>query len=271
MSGNSPPSPKPCPATSNNTPDLHRIWKHDIDHALTSLNNSHIIEKKKFLKNTYWDFYRRFLDAAGESAPEGPWIEIGSGGGFIKEVIPRVKTSDVVEIRSLTDLTFSALKMPFESGSVGIFFLLNTFHHLHDVSLFLNECQRCLKSGGKIVMIEPANTPWSRWIYKKFHHEPFDEKMSEWMTEGGRLSGGNQALPWIVFVRDRKRFDAAFPLLKIISIEAHTPFRYLISGGLNYPHSFPSILYPVVRLFENLMKPVHRFCGMFMTVVIQKQ
>ena len=39
---------------------------------------------------------------------------------------------------------------------------------------FLVELERCLKPGGKIVMIEPANTRFSRLIFRRFHHEMFE-------------------------------------------------------------------------------------------------
>lgn len=227
-----------------------------------------MIQKKKFLKKVYQDFYRRF-EAAGRGVPAGPRVEIGSGGGFIKEILPDVMTSDVVPIQNLTDMTFSALQMPFEDDSVSTFFLLNTMHHLPDAAVFLAECQRCLKPGGRIIMIEPAGTPWGRFIYKHFHHEPFDERAG-WTAGGGRLSGGNQAIPWIVFVRDRDRFSASYPMLRTTSIEVHSPFRYLLSGGLKHPIACPGALYGAVHSAEILLSPMRGLLGMFMTVVVEK-
>lgn len=241
-----------------------------IDHVDSSLAHHRAISDKKFLKSLYLDFYGIFLAEASRLPSDGFWVEIGSGGGFIKEVIPKAVTSDVVKVHTLTDMTFSALDMPFKDGEVDVFFLLNTFHHLRDVRVFLNECRRCLSPGGRIIMIEPANTPWSRWIYKNFHHEPFEED-GEWVTEGGRLSGGNQALPWIVFLRDRARFETEFPTLKVLVAELHMPFRYLLSGGLKHRFSVPGFAYGPTKRFEQLLAPLNRHLGMFMTIVVEKR
>jgi hypothetical protein len=44
-------------------------------------------------------------------------IELGSGSGFIKDVIPSVITSEILEIPSV-DMIVSAMEMPFEDQSV---------------------------------------------------------------------------------------------------------------------------------------------------------
>ena len=51
-------------------------------------------------------------------------------------------------------------------------------------------------------------TRWSRWIYGRFHHEPFDPQRADWeFPLSGPLSGANGALPWIIFQRDREQFE----------------------------------------------------------------
>lgn len=49
--------------------------------------------------------------------------------------------------------------MPFQDKSVSAFMMIDVLHHIKDSRQFFKEMQRCLKPGGKIVMIEPANTP----------------------------------------------------------------------------------------------------------------
>jgi len=48
----------------------------------------------------------------------------------------------------------------------------------------------------------------------------------------GPLSGANDALPWIIFVRDRLKFEQEFPQWQIELINPIMPFRYLVSRGV---------------------------------------
>ena len=44
-------------------------------------------------------------------------------------------------------------------------------------------------------MVEPWVSSWSKWIYGKFHHEPFQSETPEWHFSGnGPLSAANGAL-----------------------------------------------------------------------------
>ncbi|MCB0667255.1 MAG: class I SAM-dependent methyltransferase, partial [Saprospiraceae bacterium] len=125
-------------------------------------------------------------------------VELGSGGGFLKELAPSVITSDYLDLQS-NDLSFSALDMPFGNEEIDALFMIDTFHHIPEAKKFLSESHRVLRSGGKLIMIEPANSTWGRFIYKNFHHEPFQPEGDWTISDNGPLSGANGALPWIVF------------------------------------------------------------------------
>src|SRR3989338_81887 len=213
----------------------------DLDDPATTQLHSEIIKKKYFLKKIYTGFYNIFKSSVGTIETK-TCVELGSGGGFIKEIIPGVLTTDVLELPHL-DRCFSGLRMPFDDSSVDAFFMIDVFHHIPDARLFLQEMARCLKSGGKIIMIEPANTWWGSFIYKNFHHEPFEPGAGWTLAGEGPLSSANGALPWIVFHRDREVFEKTFPSLKIRNLKPHTPFRYLISGGVSKRQLLPDFLY----------------------------
>jgi hypothetical protein len=121
-------------------------------------------------------------------------------------------------------------------------------------------------------MIEPANTCWSRFIYKNFHHELFNTQAT-WESAGngqGPVSQGNGALPWIIFSRDRQIFEKEFPTLKIGRIRNHTPLRYLLSGGLTLRQLVPSFAYPVIKAIEYILLPASNLLGMFQTIELEK-
>jgi SAM-dependent methyltransferase len=228
-----------------------------------------IIQKKSFLKRIYQEYYYDILKRIQNAPANGHVIELGSGGGFLKKIAPQVITTDILAYEGI-DLVFSALEMPFLNSSVSAFVMFDVLHHIKDSRLFFKEMSRALKPDGKIVMIEPANTLWSRFIYQNFHHEPFLVHGIWGFEEGGPLSGANMAIPWIIFFRDSNLFAQEFPELSVCDINIHTPFRYLLSGGLSMRQLCPSWSYPLVKGMELCLTPLNNFLGMFMTIELSK-
>ena len=174
-------------------------------------------------------------------------------------------------VSCVIDIHCSALKLPFHPHSVDAFFLLNVLHHIPQPEIFFQEISQCLKVDGKIIMIEPANTLWARWIYQKFHHEPFDALAFWTIDNPGPLSQANIALPWIIFFRDRKLFEQKCPQLSIEHIDIHTPFRYLVSGGFSFRQLLPAFSYPIIQGLEKILSPFNQYLGMFMTIKLKKR
>jgi SAM-dependent methyltransferase len=241
---------------------------YSLDDPRTTLHHRDVILSKPFLKKLYLEWYGAFKN--GTAAFNGEKIlEIGSGGGFLKQVIPGIITSDILDLGTC-DMTFSAEKMPFRDEELSAIVMLNVFHHIPNPSLFLSEAQRVLKKGGKIIMIEPANTFWSRIIYKNFHHEPFDPKGGWEIDSSGPLSGANGALPWIYFKRDEEIFKKKFPYLVLEKFRCQTPLRYLVSGGLTMKQLVPSWSFSFFRILEKALSPLANQLGMFVTIEIRK-
>ncbi len=240
----------------------------DLDDPNASLAHRDIILKKPFLKRLYNDWYLIFIIKSKE-IKNGKYLEIGSGGGFLKDVFPEVITSDILTLPNV-DLIFTAEEIPFKENELASIVMLNVFHHIPKPHLFLKEAQRTLIKGGKIIMTEPANSSLARFIYKRFHHEPFDEKGQREIKAGSPLSNSNQALPYIYFERDLDLFKKDFPSLKINSINYHSPFSYIISGGVSRSAMLPFFMYNFVKGIEWLFSPFFKQIGLFCTIEIEK-
>ena len=182
----------------------------DLNSPEVSQIHGEIIQKKLFLKKLYIDFYKQFKEYS-QNLPKGILVEIGSGGGFLKEVIPEVITTDTISLPSI-DIVISGVQLPFEDNSVKAFFLQNVLHHIKDPKALFCEMQRCLVKNGKIIMIEPHNSLWGAFVWKNSNSEPFNVNAGWTLENDGRLSSANSALPWIIFFRDRKKFENEFPL-----------------------------------------------------------
>ena len=246
-------------------PTMHGM---DIDDPrLTSIRRD-ILRQKIFLGKLYQDWYALIENNLGISGSR--IIELGSGAGLLEKKIPHVLKTDVFH-HAFIHLVIDGLRIPFPSESLNAIVLLDVFHHLPDVNKFLEESQRSLQLGGRIIMIEPWVTAWSRKAYARLHFEPIDPEMENWQFKSsGPLSGSNQALPWIVFERDKKLFHTRFPHLQIIKIQPMMPFRYILSGGFSSWLSLPGFCYPAVKWFESLFDKKMDNWGMFALIVLEK-
>lgn len=240
----------------------------DLDSSERTIFHRQIILNKPFLKRLYSEWYKVFCDAI-HGLPKGKLVELGSGGGFFKDMEPSVICSDVLPLPT-NDMTFSALNMPFENNEVSGIFMIDTFHHIPDAEKFIKEADRILKKEGEIIMIEPANSFLGRIIYQNLHHEPFNRKGDWKIPDAGPLSGANVALPWIVFERDVKLFMDKFPNFTITEIKYHTPLRYLISGGVSFKQIVPNMSFPFFTWLDRMLSSISKGFSMFVTIKIKK-
>ncbi len=253
---------------------IKRLFEHPLTKGLalddprTTELRRLIIQEKSFLKKLYTEWYYRLLEAV----PGGPGsvLEIGSGGGFISDLCPKVITSEVFWCSSV-DLVLDARRLPFSPGSLRSILMVDVFHHIADVETFLAGAVEALRQGGVLAMIEPWMSPWARLVYGRLHHEPFAPNAKNWrLPEAGPLSGANSALPWIVFHRDLKLFQQRFPLLHLLSVEPGYPFSYLASGGVSLRSLTPGWLYAVCRGFERLLDPSGKGLSCFALITLKK-
>src|SRR4051812_25824362 len=117
-----------------------------------------LILRRLLLKRCYDDWYARLLADARSAGNQGEFVELGSGGSYLKDLEPSVITSDVG--RGIAERVIDARQLPFPDGSIRALLLTHVFHHIPDVDGFLREAQRALVPGGVISMIEVAHTPF---------------------------------------------------------------------------------------------------------------
>jgi SAM-dependent methyltransferase len=243
--------------------------KLSLDDPSTTELRKQIISSKPFLRDIYSEWYRTL--ALGLPDLKGSVLELGSGAGFLEDYIPGLITSEIF-CCSTVRLVADAAEMPFGDNSLRAIVFTDVLHHMPDVQRFFNEASRCLRQGGKILMIEPWVTPWSRFIYGNFHHEPFLPEAKDWsFPSSGPLSGANGAIPWMVFVRDRQRFESEYPEFVIDTIRPCLPFRYLLSGGVGMRSLVPNWSRSVWARLESVMEPFTSHLGMFAFVSVQKR
>jgi len=240
----------------------------DVDDPRTTELRRQIVREKPFLTRIYQEWYEGILERI--PAGERPILEIGSGGGFLQEMTPALIASDVIWSR-LNDLALDGRSLPFAAGSLRAIVMTNVLHHIRRPRAFFREAARTVCSGGVICMVEPWVTTWSRIAYT-LHSEPCLRQAPEWEpSHGGPLSGANEAIAWIIFSRDRGRFEAGFPEWEIAEIRPQMPFRYLVSGGVSLRSLMPEWSYGTWRGFERLLEPWMGRLAMFATILLRRR
>jgi SAM-dependent methyltransferase len=227
-----------------------------------------IVREKIFLRKIYEEWYA--VIARSLPAGAGRVLELGSGAGFIKDFVPSAITSEIFSCPGI-DVVLDAQRMPLADGSLKAVVMTDVLHHVPDVRRFFSEATRCVRSGGVISLIEPWVSGWSKLVYRRLHHEPFEPDARTWeFPTTGPLSGANGALPWIVFVRDREKFESQFPQWRIEKIEPFMPARYLISGGVSMRSLMPGFSFGLWRGVENAFRAYNEHLAMFAHVVVRK-
>jgi SAM-dependent methyltransferase len=254
---------------------LRRLLAHpltaslDLDDPATTELRKRIIASKPFLKAIYDEWYAILANAL--PVGKGGVVELGSGAGYCADYIPDLITSDVF-LCSSARVVLDAQRLPFSNSSLRAVTMTNVLHHMPDVRQFLAEAVRCLRSGGRILMIEPWVTAWSRFVYRKLHGEPFAPNAETWSFAGnGPLSGANVALPWIVFARDRHKLEREFPELVVEQIHPFLPFRYLVSGGVSLRSLTPGSTHGMWAGLERILEPQMARLGMFAFVSVRRR
>jgi SAM-dependent methyltransferase len=241
----------------------------DVDDPRTTHLRRRILAEKRFLRRVYEEWYKAI--AASLPPGGGPVLELGAGAGFLAGFVPRLVRSEVFYTPEI-DAVLDGLALPFRDRSLRAVAMTNVLHHLPRPLRFFAEAARAVRPGGVVTMIEPWVTPWSRWVYTRLHHEPFLPESREWeIPAGGPLSGANGALPWILFQRDRERFEREAPDWRVCSIAPMMPFRYLVSGGVSLRSLTPAATYPLWRGVERALSPFAGRLAMFAHVVLERR
>ncbi len=243
----------------------------DFDSPETTLQAVEIMRNKKCLNDVYSEIYHHMMSLNKKFLDDGDKIlELGSGGGFLKDLYPDIITSDVKEVENV-DHIIDAQNIPFDNNSLNSIFAVHVLHHIPDVTKFFHEADRVLISGGGLVMVEPYWSPLAKYLYKNIHPEPFDEYASVWQLEkSGPMSGSNQALSYLLLKRDKEKFQKLFPQFKLVY---HKPFgfiRYIATGGIWLDQKLPNFAFPALKAFEYIISPIMTLVGLHHYFVLKK-
>ena len=119
----------------------------DLDDPSTTQLRRQIIRRKSFLRQIYREWYRVLVEAL--PVGQGLTLELGSGAGFLDEMLPGVITTELFYcpgIRAVLD----AQRLPWANESLRAIVMVNVLHHIPRPPDFFAEATRCVRTEGAI-------------------------------------------------------------------------------------------------------------------------
>jgi SAM-dependent methyltransferase len=234
-----------------------------------------VLRRKPMLAGVFRECHQmmRRLDRRTFGATPGIRVELGAGVAPIAGTFPDVLATDVVAGAGL-DRVLDAQDMDLPDASVRVLYGQNCFHHFPDPLKFLAEAERVVAPGGGVVLIEPYYGPLASVVFRRlFASEGFDKGMPGWQSAAaGPMVGANQALSYIVFKRDRARFEREVPGLELVAtFPLGNYVRYLLSGGLNFRQLVPTASVPALEAVEMALRPLRRALALHHVIVLRRR
>lgn len=221
--------------------------------------------------------YRDIHRTMAAQAPDGPCLEIGSGIGVLRETVPGVLTTDIRKT-PYVDAAASAYALDrVPGGPWAAVYMMDVLHHLQRPFAFFESAAGVLKTGGRIIMCEPAATVCGRLFYRLFHHEPivpaainapYDFREDKY---GGEFA--NMAMAWCLFERDRSAVACRLRALrlKIHKIAYRDLLGYPMTGGFSKPSLLPPKVVERLLAWEaSLPASIMKVLGLRMLIVIER-
>ncbi len=243
----------------------------DLHQELIHKNSEHW-NRKPLLQILYGDFYRLIAKHLSNLPASKP-VELGSGLGNIKEVIPDCLRTDLFP-NPWIDQVENAYKLSFEDESISDLIMTDVFHHLRYPGGALQEFHRVLRKGGRVIMLEPYISVLGLLVYGALHREPIGlTRKIEWFAPEAwsaedidyYAAQGNAKR---IFIGNRFR-PGLGPWQKIKTIRL-SALAYAASGGYSGPQLYPKSILLLIKGLEKILDFFPFLFATRMLIVLEK-
>jgi SAM-dependent methyltransferase len=227
--------------------------------------------RKPVLRRIYRGFHE-VIASQTLSRDAGITVELGSGIGNIKDVLPHCLRTDLFDNPWL-DQTENAYKLSFDNGSVANIILFDVFHHLRYPGRAFSEFQRALIPGGRVIIFDPCVSMLGLIVYGLLHHEPvalFDQ--IQWQPPQGwtpdddsyyAAQGNAYRTFW------RSDLERSLPGWRVVERQRFSAISYVLSGGYSKPQMYPDVMYPFMRGVDRVCDLMPRLFATRALVVLE--
>jgi len=216
--------------------------------------------------------YSRWYEHIKKTLRPGRTLELGGGSGNLSDFLPEAITSDIV-FEPWLDAVMDAHAIPFKEESLDNIVLFDVLHHLTAPAVFFHEVERVLRPKGRAVLMEPYVSWLSYPVYRFLHAEGMKWNMDPFLdqsSEGKEPFEGNQAVPTLMFQKQKKKFLERFSRLRIVHEETMDVLLYPLSGGFHQRSFCPLILWRFLEGMEKLLRPLNRYLAFRLFLVLEK-
>jgi SAM-dependent methyltransferase len=236
-----------------------------------------IFEKKKSLFFFYECLFNLLRSEIKNFDAQTKIVEIGTGAGFSTNFLKEFKylKTDAIDT-GIQDALVDAQDLPFDDDSLDVIFGIDVFHHISRPFQFLEEVSRCLKQDGRLILIEPAITPFSWPVYKFLHPEPMKWRVAvtkDFQFSGSNVMDANNALPSLIFKNNSEGSLESFELRLKYETRLFGFISMLATGGINNSWSIPVLNRYIKNLFNWELRRSRKFGNTFFLrsmIVIEK-
>jgi SAM-dependent methyltransferase len=241
-------------------------------HDLEIQSNRLAWQRKPHLRAIYRRFHE-LIAARLDRSLTGRIVELGSGMGSIKEVIPDCVTTDLFPNPWL-DRQENAYRLSFADRSVSNLVLVDVWHHLRYPATALAEFRRVLIPGGRVIIFDPAISLTGRIVYGLFHHEPIGMHLTlTWdapdgfMPENADYFAAQGSATRVFWRREEPRRLAGWELVEATPLPS---FEYFATGGFSGPQLGGRASFRLCRYLDQILEGFPNLFAARLLVVLKK-